>query len=267
MAVIRSIERMRDELAADLPLAELARTALFSPFHFHRLFRTVTGETPARFLAALRMAQARRLLLHSRLTVGAISGRVGYTSVGSFTTQFTRQVGVPPEQFRRQVRGLVRQVIQPAARTGPVGGGSGSGTVLSPVVRPGLADPVGTVVVSVVPADADTEASRWTISAGLGPVRLPARLPTGRYRAQMLLLRSRWSATAALVDQIPESYLVGWAEFSVPNSPPLVHRVAVRLRPPQPTDAPVLSVEPVRLVAGLHGAAPLGLDAHVPVSA
>ncbi|WP_176308853.1 helix-turn-helix domain-containing protein [Micromonospora sp. NBS 11-29] len=253
---------MRGDLGGALPLAELARTALFSPFHFHRIFRTVTGETPARFLAALRMAQARRLLLHSRLTVGAISARVGYTSVGSFTTQFTRLVGVPPEQFRRQVRALVGWLIQPAVRPRPLG--RGPGVVLHPVVRGGLAATAGTVLVSVVPAAAEPEASHWSAAAGLGPVRLPAGLPPGRYRAQMLLLKSRWTATAALVDQIPDSYLVGWAEFVVPNPPLRPDRVAMRLRPPQPTDPPVLSVEPVRLVAGLRRATPSDL---LPVSA
>ncbi|WP_157740292.1 helix-turn-helix domain-containing protein [Micromonospora auratinigra] len=256
---------MRGDLSGALPLAELARTALFSPFHFHRVFRTVTGETPARFVAALRMAQARRLLLHSRLTVGAISGRVGYTSVGSFTTQFTRLVGVPPEQFRRQVRTLLGWLIQPAPRPRAVD--DDAGTALTPVVRAGLSDPAGTVLVGVAPADVEAEPSRWTAVVGVGPVRLPAGLPPGRYRARMLLLKSRWTASAALVDQVPESYLVGQAEFSVPDPPSEPHRVPVRLRPPQPTDPPVLSVEPVRLVAGLVGTPTPSRRAHVPVSA
>ncbi|WBB75818.1 helix-turn-helix transcriptional regulator [Micromonospora sp. WMMD1128] len=253
---------MRGDLGGDLPLNVLARTALFSPFHFHRIFRAVTGETPARFLAALRMAQARRLLLHSRLTVGAICARVGYTSVGSFTTQFTRLVGVPPEQFRRQVRALLGRLIPPVVRDRPLG--PYAGAVLQPVVRGGLAASAGTVLVSVASADAEPEASRWTVSEGAGPVRLPVGLPPGRYRAQMLLLKSRWAATATLVDQIPESYLVGWTEFTVPPPPLRLDRVAIRLRPPQPTDLPVLSVEPVRLVAGPRRTAPSDL---LPVSA
>jgi AraC family transcriptional regulator len=43
--VNRVIDHVRDHLGEDLPLERLARIALFSPFHFHRVFRTITGET------------------------------------------------------------------------------------------------------------------------------------------------------------------------------------------------------------------------------
>lgn len=56
--VNRVIDHVRDHLAEDLPLERLARIALFSPFHFHRVFRTITGETVAAFVQRLRLERA-----------------------------------------------------------------------------------------------------------------------------------------------------------------------------------------------------------------
>jgi AraC family transcriptional regulator len=100
-AVSRVISAMRERLAEPLTLHELARIAYLSPFHFNRVFRLVTGIPPGRFLAALRMSEAKRLLLESHMSVTDICISVGYSSLGTFTTQFTTQVGAGPREFRR----------------------------------------------------------------------------------------------------------------------------------------------------------------------
>src|SRR6185436_19932594 len=56
--VNRVIDHIREHLADELPLAALARLAAFSPFHFHRVFRAVTGETVAGFVHRLRIEKA-----------------------------------------------------------------------------------------------------------------------------------------------------------------------------------------------------------------
>ena len=92
---------MRERLAEPLTLHELAHIAYLSPFHFNRVFRLVTSVPPFRFLAALRMSEAKRLLLESHMNVTDICIAVGYSSLGTFTTLFTQQVGVGPREFRR----------------------------------------------------------------------------------------------------------------------------------------------------------------------
>jgi AraC-like DNA-binding protein len=110
-AVSRSVRRMRDNLGEAHPLPSLARSALLSPFHFHRIFRQRTASTPARFLAALRMAEAKRLLANTSMNVTDICMHVGYSSLGTFSTQFTRLVGVSPRQFRRLIKPVAEQSI------------------------------------------------------------------------------------------------------------------------------------------------------------
>lgn len=99
--VARVIRLMRTHYDEPLPLAELAATALLSQFHFSRTFRRETGVSPGRYLAAIRLFEAKRLLLTTSDTVADISCRVGYSSVGTFTTRFTKTVGVPPNRYRR----------------------------------------------------------------------------------------------------------------------------------------------------------------------
>lgn len=99
--VERAIMTMRDRYYEPLPLAELASSALLSPFHFARTFRRETGVSPGRYLAAIRFYEAKRLLLTTDQTVADISCRVGYSSVGTFTSRFTKYVGVPPTRYRR----------------------------------------------------------------------------------------------------------------------------------------------------------------------
>jgi AraC family transcriptional regulator len=102
-AVQRSIEAMRDNLAAEHSLRSLAGSAWLSPFHFHRVFLKVTDATPARFLSASRMAEAKWMLAYSSANVTEICMRTGYSSLGTFSSQFTKRVGMSPRQFRRIV--------------------------------------------------------------------------------------------------------------------------------------------------------------------
>jgi AraC-like DNA-binding protein len=95
---------MRDRLGEHQELKDAACAAFLSPFHFHRVFRSVTSATPGQFRTALRMAEAKRLLLESRMSATDISVAVGYGSFGTFTSQFTKLVGMPPGRFRRAAR-------------------------------------------------------------------------------------------------------------------------------------------------------------------
>src|SRR3954468_23765148 len=100
-AVIRVIDTMRQNLSEQLTVDDMARAARFSKFHFTRVFQRVTGVSPGRFLSAMRLEEAKRLLLSTTLTVADISHRVGYNSVGTFSSRFRNSVGVSPTTYRQ----------------------------------------------------------------------------------------------------------------------------------------------------------------------
>lgn len=100
-AVTRAIEAMYQRFGDELTVDEMARTAMYSKFHFSRMFRHVTGVSPGRFLSAVRFQEAKRLLASTSLSVAEISNQVGYSSLGTFSTRFKSSVGVTPTEYRR----------------------------------------------------------------------------------------------------------------------------------------------------------------------
>jgi AraC-like DNA-binding protein len=99
-AIKRTIGIMWNRYHDPLTLEELADEAIFSKFYYSRLFRDVTGISPGRFLSAIRLYMAKRHLLESPASVTDISYRVGYNSLGTFTSRFTRSVGTSPARYR-----------------------------------------------------------------------------------------------------------------------------------------------------------------------
>lgn len=100
-AIQRVIDDMHQNLGEKLTVEDMARTAMFSKFHFSRIFMQVTGTSPGRFLTALRIQRAKHLLVSTSLKVIDISQEVGYSSVGTFVWRFSNSVGVSPSRFRR----------------------------------------------------------------------------------------------------------------------------------------------------------------------
>src|SRR5713226_9754566 len=101
-AIERAIQAMHTHLHERLTLEDLASVAYLSPSHFHRVFGRLIGIPPGEFLSALRFQAARRLLLTTPLSVTDICYEVGYSSTGSFTSRFTRLVGLSPRLLRQR---------------------------------------------------------------------------------------------------------------------------------------------------------------------
>lgn len=100
------LRRARDHLdrnfTSGVDLAEAARIARLSKFHFHRLFTATYGVTPAAYLSSRRIERAQDLLRTSNLTVTEVCMAVGFSSLGSFTTRFRDVVGETPGAFQRR---------------------------------------------------------------------------------------------------------------------------------------------------------------------
>jgi AraC family transcriptional regulator len=138
-AVRRVIDLMYENMDESITLDDMARVAMFSKFHFSRIFQRVTGISPGRFLSAMRLQEAKRLLLATSLSVTDISHRVGYQSVGTFSSRFRGSVGISPSTFRR-LGGLTPQVCGTAARQHPAASRSATmrGRIGAPHVPAGL---------------------------------------------------------------------------------------------------------------------------------
>lgn len=130
-AVDAAITRIWEGYSEPLSLADIAKIAFLSRFHFCRVFREATGVSPGRFLSAVRIYHAKRLLASTSLSVTEISFAVGYNSLGSFTNRFTESVGASPTRFRH----MCREGIHPIASVPSVPSGQ-HGTVTGTLSLP-----------------------------------------------------------------------------------------------------------------------------------
>ena len=102
----RRLLRVRDLIdrayAGPLDLAALARSAHVSESHFSRSFAAAFGVTPHRYLLTTRLERAKALLRDTDLSVTDVCLRVGFTSLGSFSSRFRAVVGVSPTEFQQR---------------------------------------------------------------------------------------------------------------------------------------------------------------------
>jgi AraC family transcriptional activator of pobA len=88
-----------------ISLADLAASVGLTPGHLTTVVRRKTGRTAQRWITERRMAQARRLLRETDLTVETIATRTGYRHASFFIKQFRRDHAVTPAAWRRGIRG------------------------------------------------------------------------------------------------------------------------------------------------------------------
>jgi AraC family transcriptional regulator len=97
----RVIDHLRRNLDRPVKLAELAEVACFSEFHFHRIFRAVSGETLSSFTNRLRLEKAARLLRYSEQSLTEIALDCGFSSSATFSRAFRSGYDTSPSQFRK----------------------------------------------------------------------------------------------------------------------------------------------------------------------
>jgi AraC family transcriptional regulator len=119
-AVERAISIMWDRYNEPLSLDEMADSAFLSRFYFSRLFRSITGTSPGRFLTAIRLHKAKNLLLETDMSVTDIAYGVGYNSLGTFISRFTRSVGISPARYRSLAENGMPALSRPSASGFPV---------------------------------------------------------------------------------------------------------------------------------------------------
>jgi AraC-like DNA-binding protein len=103
---LERLRRVRDridrEYAQPLDVEALARGAYMSAGHFSREFRLAYGESPYGYLMTRRIERAMALLRRGDLSVTEVCFAVGCASLGTFSSRFTKLVGVPPSTYRRE---------------------------------------------------------------------------------------------------------------------------------------------------------------------
>ncbi|MFE4263129.1 helix-turn-helix domain-containing protein [Streptomyces sp. NPDC056883] len=238
--VQHAVSTIRERFGEPLSLDELARSAMVSKYHFLRMFTRVTGVTPGRFLSAVRLQEAKRLLLSTSLNVADVSVQVGYNSAGSFTRRFTESVGLSPTQYRKLSLSARDETLEPgspepvaaaplpAPQSLPTGSVTGvlrtAGSVLSPI-HVGVFD---SPILQGAPVS-------WSNASEAGDFTL-ARIPTGTWYIHAVAQGSHPDNTA---DPGPTRLMA--TVGPVPVKGDTAHRLDITLSPLDWTKPPILS--------------------------
>jgi AraC family transcriptional regulator len=258
------IALMQDRLGDPLLMDDFARASCYSKFHFCRLFRKATGVTPRRFLSALRLKESRNLLLDTRFTVSDISCSVGYNSVGTFSSRFTKSIGLSPSVFRRNggfsVEPAAVKVAGPPDGSRPVarsGGSTLDGILLGPTGR----RPQRIVIATFPTSIPEGRPLHMTTLTRPGAWRLPVDGDGVVYVAAAAIAGDE-------ADDVESPLLEEQAHFVGRTGPIVVRRsqptgtIVVRLHSARLTDLPILfalprNTEPTSPAAGWPPAPPV----------
>jgi AraC-like DNA-binding protein len=85
-----------------MTLDQISGQACFSRYHFLRLFRQAFNKTPHQYITQRRIEKAKALLTSSNLTVTDVCFEVGFESLGSFSSMFSKYVGDSPANYRNR---------------------------------------------------------------------------------------------------------------------------------------------------------------------
>jgi AraC family transcriptional regulator len=94
------VDHLDDVGESALDIHRLAEEAFLSPYHFHRVYVAMMGETVADTLRRHRLHRAAIKLTASATSIALLASEAGYGSVQAFTRAFREAYGVPPAQYR-----------------------------------------------------------------------------------------------------------------------------------------------------------------------
>nr|WP_320057847.1 AraC family transcriptional regulator [uncultured Bacteroides sp.] len=108
---IARINRVMDYISRNLDksidLSVMADIASFSPYHFHRIFTYIVGETPNNFVLRIKLEKAGQLLQDSpKVTISEIAFQCGFGNNSSFSRAFRSYFGMSAKEFREQDKAI-----------------------------------------------------------------------------------------------------------------------------------------------------------------
>ena len=100
----RVLAYVEEHLAEDISVADLAKVACLSIFHFTRAFAAATGVPPHRYVSQRRLESAKAMIATGRASLSEIALDCRFYSQSTFTRAFRRATGMTPAEYRRALR-------------------------------------------------------------------------------------------------------------------------------------------------------------------
>lgn len=238
-AVEQAIAYMKEHLDEEITSEQLADLVGYSPYHFTRLFKRVTGISPRQYLSALRIESSKHELLHTKSPslLNNVLPATGFQSIGSFHTRFKQFVGLSPKKFQNEANSLTSHMDEWEHKKLALS----SSTDTPPVIRCEIVTP---------------PSFRGIIFAGLFPRPIPdqrpivgtainqnsrccifTRIPSGTY--YVLVAGIAWSLNPRDYFLLNHS-LRGIYENTITVTEATDLNISITLREPLPQDPPIV---------------------------
>jgi AraC family transcriptional regulator len=128
----RVIDHIQQNLDKKLTMGALANVACFSPFHFHRIFRAIMGETLTSFIQRLRIEKAASMLVNNpKKSITEMAFDVGFSGPASFARLFKEFFGVSASQWRKSKNTEIGKIRTTESKNGKTNSKSGKERVFS----------------------------------------------------------------------------------------------------------------------------------------
>lgn len=102
----RVMDYVERHIQQPLSLSKIAEIASFSPFHFHRIFTFLVGETPNDFIQRLRIEKAAQQIRESKMPITEVAYNYGFSSISIFSRSFRKYFGMTAQEYRKQDKAI-----------------------------------------------------------------------------------------------------------------------------------------------------------------
>ena len=96
-----AINLMQQYYATNITINDISNLIYLSPFHFKRVFKEYTGQTPHRYLMNIRLEKAKELLKNSEYSIEDTARQCGFVNAGHFAVVFKRSTKLSPSEYRK----------------------------------------------------------------------------------------------------------------------------------------------------------------------
>lgn len=119
--IVKTIQYIDDHLDADLSLEKIAKIGAYSPFHFHRIFKLITGETLQVYIVRKKIEKsAFYLAVRKGIEIKEIYLDLGFSSHSVFCKTFKKYYGISPSAFRKSAPETFHKIIQKERKNGQI---------------------------------------------------------------------------------------------------------------------------------------------------
>lgn len=117
--IIKAIRYIDTHLDADLSLEKIAEVAMYSSFHFHRIFKLITGETLQNYIIRKKTEKsAFYLAVKKEMGIKDIYLDLGFSNHSVFSKTFKKYYGIAPSAFRNSAPETFHKIVQVQSKNG-----------------------------------------------------------------------------------------------------------------------------------------------------